>query len=469
MIARLSDSLDVRRRRLAVMLTRRNERYRRFPASFQQQSLWFLEQLDPESPAYHVSLAWDYAEPRDRAVLLRALAALAGRHPTLRTTPAVDQVSYTVVQCVHPDMPLTLGHTDLSGLTAAEAQREAAAFGRRHSTVPFDLESGPLLRAHLLDLPGGAQRLLLTMHHMVADGWSLHILTRDFEEFYAAFSAGREPQLAPPACHYHDWASWQRDQGDEGWAEHLAFYRKHLAGAPASIDLPTDRPRPPRPTHEAGCHEWTVSRRTAAALHEHAQKSGTTLYAVLLTALATVLHEWSGQDRVVIGTPVANRTHPALFDTVGYFVNTAVIPVDFRGAQTPETLLQRVHALALSVLDYQSLPFDKLVEDLAPPRSLAAHPVFQVMLALQNTPDAWATEQHRQPAGAAKFDLTFNAVESPDGLHLECVYSAELFDPATVERLCGEFTQTLRELCAGPGAPGSPARRGADHSPGEDT
>ncbi len=437
------EPVDVRRARLAELLRERNSHRRQFPMSFQQQGLWFVEQLYPGSAAYHVPLALRYAPARDPATLRSALSAVVAHHPVLRTTFGVDPIEHTPAQYVHRELPPAWS----SGAVPPEIEL-AGLIGAR-VVVPFDLEQGPLLRAHLFERSDGDQTLLITLHHLVADGWSLHLLIRDLDLAYAALAAGQEVKLERPGCDYHDWAAWQHRVGATRWSEHLAFYRRQLDPAPPCLALPTDRPRPAAPTHRAGRHTWTVPTRTLAGLHAVARAGGTTLYVVLLSALAVVLHRWSGQRHIVIGTPTANRAHPALHGVIGYFVNTAVVPIEVGPDDSAAALMSRVHALVLSVLSYQDLPFERLVEALAPARTLAVHPVFQVMFALQNTPQAWATEQHQQPTGAAKFDLTVDSVEAPDGLHLDCVYAAELFDVDTVERVAAQFTAVLVALAAG--------------------
>jgi hypothetical protein len=437
------ESVELRRGRLAALLRERNTHCRAFPMSFQQRGIWFIEQLHPGTAAYHVPLALDFAERRDPDLVRRAIAAVVAQHPALRTTFGMDGATFEAVQLVHSRITVPLAHTDLHGLPEPVARRQAHDLIRRHATAPFDLQSGPLIRTHLLESADRRQRLLVTVHHLVADGWSLHLLMRDLEDAYEALSRGQAPALRRPPRDYHDWSVWQRDCAERGWEPHLAYYREALHGVPARLELPTDRPRPAAPDLRAGRHEWTIPGTVLAGLRSRARTAGTTLYAVLLAALAVVLRRRTGQERVVIGTPMANRAHPMLQEVVGYFVNIGVIPVAVAGHDTVGSLLQQVHRLMLAALSFQDLPFERLVEALAPARSRSAHPVFQVMLALQNTPDAWKTERQQEPTDAAKFDLTFNAVEAPDGLRLDCVYASELFDPETIRALCDEFTRTL--------------------------
>lgn len=435
------ESVDVKRERLALQLRERNSRFRAFPMSFQQRGIWFIEQLHPGTSAYHVPLALEFPQPRAPHTVQRAIDAVVAHHPALRTTFGMDESTFEPIQRVHARIGVSLDHTDLSMLP--DPQPRLRELSHWHASVPFDLEDGPLIRAHLMTLPGQSQRLLLTLHHLIADGWSLHLLIRDLEAAYEAQSRQREPPLRRPPRDYHDWSAWQRERAEEGWQSHLCYYRRVLGGSLSWPTMPTDRPRPAAPTFQAGRHEWIIPASVLAGLHARARSGGTTLYAVLLSALAAVLHRRTGQDKVVIGTPMANRAHPALQEVIGYFVNIGVIPVTVTEGDTVSSLLPQVHRLMLSALSFQDLPFERVVEALAPERRRAAHPIFQVMLALQNTPDAWETERLHEPTGAAKFDLTFNAVEAPDGLRLDCVYAAELFEPHSVVGLCDEFTRAL--------------------------
>jgi hypothetical protein len=435
------ESVDVKRERLAIQLRRRNSHLRAFPMSFQQRGIWFMEQLLPGTAAYHVPLALDFPEPRDPQTVRRAIDSVVAHHPSLRTTFGMDESTFEPVQRVHARIGVPLQCGDLSAL--ADPLPRMRELSRRHATTPFDLEGGPLMRANLLTLPKQSQRLLLTLHHLIADGWSLHLLIRDLEDAYEAQSRQREPQLRRAPRDYHDWSAWQHEHAGESWQPHLSYYREVLRDSSSWPALPTDRPRPAAPTLQAGRREWIIPGSVLAGLHARARRGGTTLYTVLLSALAAVVHRRTGQEKVVIGTPMANRTHPALHDVIGYFVNVGVIPVTVTADDTLSSLLPQVHRLMLSALSFQDLPFERLVEALAPERRRAAHPIFQVMLALQNTPDAWDTERLHEPTGAAKFDLTFNAVEAPEGLRIDCVYAAELFEPRSVARLCDEFTRAL--------------------------
>jgi hypothetical protein len=435
------ESLQARRERLAAQLRERNALFRAFPLSFQQRGIWFIEQFQPGTAAYHLPFALEFPERRDPQTVRRAIDALVAHHPALRTTFALDELTYEAIQRVHTRLCVPLRYSDLSAL--ADPQDRLRELSRQHATEPFDLECGPLIRVHLLELPGASQRLLVTLHHLIGDGWSLHLVMRDLEACYEALSRRREPALRRPPRDYHDWSVWQREHAWEGWQPHLDYYREALRGASSGRGGPPDRPGPGAPTLQAGRHVWTVPGDVLAGLHAQARGGGTTLYVVLLSALALALHRTTGQGRVVIGTPMANRAHPVVADVIGNFVNIGVMPVTVTAADTVTSLLPQLHRLMISALSFQDLPFERLVEALAPDRRRAAHPVLQVTLALQNTPDAWETERLNEPTGAAKFDLSFNAVEAPGGLRVDCVYAAELFEPATVSRLCDEFTRRL--------------------------
>lgn len=447
--------ITARRARLATLLSERNALARAFPMSFQQRGIWFIEQFQPGTAAYHLPLTLDFAEPRDLETWQRAIDAVVAHHPALRTTFGFDETTIEPVQRVHPRMSVPLSHSDLSALP--EPQSRLRELSREHTTTPFDLESGPLIRVHLVDLPGCRQRLLVTVHHLVGDGWSLHLLMRDLEGACEALAHGRAPALRRPPRDYHDWSVWQREYADEGWRSHLDYYRDILRGSPAWPGLPTDRPRPAAPTLAARRHEWTIPDRVLAGLQAQARGGGTTLYTVLLAALAITIYRRTAQPKVVIGTPMANRAHPALEEVIGNFVNMGVMPVTVSAADTLTSLLPQVHRLMVSAVSFQDLPFERLVDTLGPDRRRAGGPVLQVTLALQNTPDAWETERFNEPTGAAKFDLSLNAVQAPDGLRVDCVYATELFEPATAVSLCDELTRVLAAAAAGPDSTGSAA------------
>lgn len=445
------ESIGVRRARLATLLRARSALFRAFPMSFQQRGIWFIEQFQPGTAAYHLPLTLDIAEPRDQEVWRRASDAVVAHHPSLRTTFGFDGTTFEPIQRVHPRMSVPLSHSDLSA--RPDGQSRLRELSRQHTTAPFDLENGPLVRMHLVNLPGRRQRLLVTLHHLVADGWSLHLLKRDLELACQALSQGRAPALRRPPRDYHDWSVWQREYAEASWRPPLGYYRDLLAGWSAWPGLPTDRPRPAAPTLEARRHEWTIPDRVLAGLQALARGSGTTLYSVLLSALALTIYRRTAQPKVVIGTPMANRAHRTLEEVIGNFVNMGVMPVTVSAADTLISLLPQVHELMVSALSFQDLPFERLVEALGPDRRRAgAAPVLQVTLALQNTPDAWETERFNEPTGVAKFDLSFNAVQAPDGLRVDCVYATELFGSATVAALCDELTRALAAGAAGAAA-----------------
>ena len=429
--------------------------------SFAQERLWFLERLTRGSAAYHLPGALCLSGRLDAAALARALNEVARRHQVLRSAypEAAGRPSVVVLRGVERRLPLV----DLARLGEAAAGVAAgigAALGRR----PFDLAAGPPLRAALLRLAPEEHWLVLVLHHIAADGWSLGILAGELAVLHAAFAAGRPSPLGELPVQYSDFARWQR-----GWlvgealAAHLAFWRRALAGAPARLQLPADRPRPPAPSFRGERIAALAPPGLAAELRGAARRNGATLFMVLLATLDLLLQRSTGQQDLVVGAAIANRERLEIEGLIGCFVNTLALRADLSGRPSLDELLRQVRETSLAAYAHQDLPFEKLVEALAAERDPGTTPVFQVLLVLQNT---WAGAGAWHDAGAplvmrprqlaiaaAKFDLTLDAAETPRGLELSFELSRDLFDAATVKRLAGHYLALLAAL------PGDPARR----------
>ncbi|HEX6863493.1 MAG TPA: condensation domain-containing protein, partial [Thermoanaerobaculia bacterium] len=393
------------------------------PLSFAQERLWFLHRLAPESPAYNMPAALRLSGDLDPAALERVLQEIVRRHETLRTTfPETDGEPR---QRVHPFQAFALPVIDLPEALAPDTERLI----REEAARPFDLRQGPLLRALLLRLGEREWIALFCLHHVISDGWSMGVLVRETAALYAG---GTLPELP---VQYADFAVWQRGwlQG-EVLASQVAWWREALADAPAVIDLPLDRPRSPG----SGPAGIAKAKYPAAALRELGRREGATLFMVLLAAFQAVLHRLTGEDDVVVGTPIAGRTHAGLEGLIGFFVNTLALRSRLDGEPTFRELLARSRATALGAYAHQDLPFERLVEELRVERSLHHAPVFQVMLVLQNAPMAelalpgLALSSLALASGTAKFELSLSAAE--DG-SMALEYDARLFDEATAARL----------------------------------
>ncbi|HEX6372562.1 MAG TPA: condensation domain-containing protein, partial [Longimicrobium sp.] len=355
------------------------------PLSFSQQRLWVLDRLDPGSTAFNLHRPLRLTGVLDVAALERALDALRARHESLRTVFA-EGADGAPVQVIHPFAPTPLPVEDLSAL--AEEEREAAVGARVHADAGtgFDLVAGPLFRARLLRLRTDEHVLLLAIHHVIADGWSLGIMARELGALYAAFQAGAPDPLPPLPVQYADYAQWQREHlTGETLEKQRAFWRAALAGAPPALELPTDAPRPPSERHRGRVWRDRIEPALASRIRALAQEEGTTPFAVLLAGLRAVLARWSGQEDVVIGAPVAGRGRTEVEGLIGFFVNTLPLRGPVLADDTFRALVRREKAATLAAFDHQDLPFERIVEELRIPRDLSRNPVFQVSLMLQNT------------------------------------------------------------------------------------
>ncbi|HEX8135644.1 MAG TPA: condensation domain-containing protein, partial [Actinomycetes bacterium] len=420
--------------------------------SFAQHRLWLLERLQPSGAAYNLVLALRLSGPLDPAALAVALAGVVDRHEVLRTR--FSETAGGPWQEVLPAWAPALPVIDFGSVPAAlrdEALRQLAQAAVRQ---PFDLAAAPPLRACLLRLEPGEHLFLLTLHHAVSDGLSQDILRRELAALYTAAAEGRPSPLPGLALQYADYALWQREWlGGETLAEQLLVWRRRLAGVPA-LELPTDRPRPAVWTFRGAVHSAPLSADLAAALHRLARREGATPFMVVLAAFQTLLGRTSGQDDFAVGSPSANR-RPEVEGMVGFFVNMLPLRASLSGAPAFRGLLARVREAALEAYGHQDLPFERLVEELAPERDLGRNPVFQVTFQLfhEAPPPAFAglaTAAVDPGTGTAKFDLSLEVVEGGGGLTAVWEYATDLFDAATVRRLAGHLGSLLAGALAAP-------------------
>ncbi|HEU0079980.1 MAG TPA: amino acid adenylation domain-containing protein, partial [Longimicrobiaceae bacterium] len=428
------------------------------PCSFAQERLWFLDQMDPGNASYNVPLARRLRGDLRPGALERALEEIVRRHEVLRTTFA--PADGRLVQVGHPAPPVPLPLVDLAALTASARQAALRALARGAATAPFDLGAGPLYRAGLVRLEETDHVLLWTVHHIVSDGWSSGVFSGELSALYDAFARGAPSPLPELPVQYADYAAWQRRSlAGERLEAQLDFWRAQLGGAPALLELPTDRPRPAVQSH-AGAHETLVlDAELTQGLRALGRREGATLFMVLLCAWQALLSRYSGQTDVVVGSPIAGRTRPELERLIGFFVNMLALRAELEGEPSFTALLGQARERTLGAYEYQEIPFERLVEELAPERSLSHGPLFQVVFALQNVPAQTLSlaglELRSLGADTAstRFDLTLNLTDAGEKLGGVLFYRTELFDAATARRITEHLTALLR------GAVAEPARR----------
>ncbi len=458
------------------------------PLSFSQQRLWFLDQLEPGSPLYNLFTAVRLAGPLDRPALERSLAAIVQRHEVLRTRfPTVDGRPR---QEIAPAQALGILFRDLGVLPAEEREAEARRAALEEARQPFDLGRGPLVRVTLLRIDEQQHILLLTMHHIISDGWSTGIFVREVAAFYtayatkksaplpaqsaplsAALSAPPEGQSAPlPALpiQYADFAAWQRQWMQGAVQERqLAYWKRQLANLPA-LALPADRPRPPVQHFQGAACTLTLPAALVEALAEVSRQAEASLFMTLLAAFQALLARYSGQTNIAVGSPIANRNHAQIQGLIGFFVNMLVLRTDLSGNPTFRELLGRVRTVALDAYAHQDLPFERLVEELHPQRDLSRNPLFQVAFTLDNTPDGREGGREGGPNmvlggltlsqlavdnGVAKFDLTLNVWHIGQELLVRMEYNTDLFEDATIRRMIGHFETLLKAITIDPALP----------------
>ncbi|WP_431886953.1 amino acid adenylation domain-containing protein [Micromonospora wenchangensis] len=439
-------------------IERRAHPGRPVPVAFAQRQLWFLDQLAPGNPFYNNPIAFDLTGTLDTAALTRALTEVVRRHEALRTVFTL--VDGEPCQVVRPAGPVALPVTDLTALPGPQRSRHADEATVVEARTPFDLATGPLLRSSLLRLAPDEHRWLLTVHHMVADGWSVGILLGELAALYGAYTRGGAGALTELPVQYPDYVLWQRRQLDGGERERqLGYWTRTLAGAPALLALPTDRPRPAVQRYRGDCHATTVDAAVLHGLREVGRAGDATLFMTLMAALSVLLWRYSGQDDVCVGTPFANRNHRDVEGLIGHFVNTVVIRNRLDPEQPFAALLADVRRHALDAYAHPDLPFEQLVDALNPQRDGSYSPLFQVMLVLQNIPrgqlelPGLALRPLSSSTGAAKFDLSVEVLEHRDALHVVVEYDTDLFDAATITRLTGHFVHLLGQVAADPATP----------------
>lgn len=422
------------------------------PLSFAQQRLWFLDQFEPGETAYSMPRAIRFFGNLNAQALELALAELIGRHESLRTTFEAHEGRPR--QIIGPVLPFALTTTDLSNLPAAQREQQARQLAQAEVERPFDLRSGPLFRIELLRLADNSHVLLWNMHHIISDGWSMGILLSELGKVYGCFNRGEPPTLAPLPIQYADYAIWQREWlSGERLAEQITYWREQLAGAPAVLELPLDHQRPAHQNFRGHTHRMRVGADLAAQIKEMSRKSGGTLFMALLATFTLLLHRYSRQRDIVVGTPVAGRNRSEVEALIGFFVNTLVLRTKIDSRWSFQELLSATREICLQAYAHQDMPFEKLVEELQPERSLSHAPLCQVAVALQSVSqpvprlvglEASPFELNRD---TAKFDLMLSFAESRGGdLRGTFQYASDLFEAATIERMAVHYQQLLRTV-----------------------
>src|SRR5580700_359223 len=421
-----------------------------FRASFSQERQWILDQLQADPQVYNMPFAVRLLGRVDAGGLERALGEIVSRHESLRTTFRFVDGQLTQVIAAH--MPLTLPVDELRDGTALDAEMVQEA------ERPFDLAEGPLIRARLLRLGGREHVLLLTLHHIVADDWSMGVFVSELAALYGAFARGETSPLAELPVQYADFAAWQREQlQGERLEEQLGYWRERLGDGVAALDLPADRPRPPVQTYHGADVRVGLPAGCARQLRQAGGDQDATLFMTLLAGLSALLGRYTGQDDLAVGTFIANRPRAELEGLIGFFVNTLALRVDVGGDPTFAELLARARETCLGAYAHQDIPFEKLLEELHPERDLSRTPFFQVMLVVHNAPlpplelPGASMRLLSLPARRAHFDLTVHVEEQDDGLIARFEYNTDLFDEATIAALAGHYRRLLEAAAADPG------------------
>ena len=424
------------------------------PLSFAQERLWFLERLEPGGAAYNLGVALALHGPLDVAAWRRAVGEVVRRHEALRTR--FREGAEGPFAELMPAAAVTVELVDLTGLSQAARDAEARRRALLQARRPFDLAAGPPLRVSLLRLAPEEHWAFFTVHHVAADGWSVRLLLGELSALYGAFAAGDSSPLPELPIQYADYAAWQREWlRGEALECQLAFWRERLAG-PTVLDLPTDRPRPPVQSFRGDTLPVALPPELALGLRRVGREAGGTLFMTLLAAFQALLARYAGQEAVSVGTPIAGRTRVEIETLIGLFVNTLVLRTDFAGDPSFATALGRVREAALEAHAHQDLPFEKLVEELRPERSLAHASLFQVMFGMQNVAgDETAfsglavTPLHAERA-AAQFDLTLSFFDTGGSVRGRLEYATDLFERATIERLWGHLSTLLQGVVEEP-------------------
>ena len=438
----------------AVILPQRRDT-NRFPLSFAQQRLWFLDQLEPDSAVYNIPDTHSFNGPLNLRALERSLSEIVRRHEVLRTT--FHSIDGEPVQVIAEAQPQQLEVIDLSELPQAEREAKAERMANEETMQPFDLTRGPLFRFRLVRLGAEQHILLLTMHHIISDGWSLGVLGRELAALYQAYSTGESSPLPELGIQYADFAVWQREwlQG-ETLEKQLAYWREQLGGELPVLELTTDLPRPPVQTYRGKVVDAELSLEVREQLKQIGRESGATFFMTLMAAFNVLLWRYTQQEEILVGTPIANRNRAEIEGLIGFFVNTLVLRSKLNPQITFRDFLAQVRETTLGAYGHQDVPFEKLVEELQPERSLNRQPLFQVLFTLQVAEELklgglelnWMDTK----SDVTKFDLSLFMTEIETGLYSWFEYNSDLFERPTIARMVQHFHTLLEDIAANPDA-----------------
>lgn len=427
------------------------------PPSFAQLRLWFLNQLDPNSPVYNIPEAWLLNGPLNITALEKSFNEVVRRHEALRTTfVAVDGQP---VQVISPTLKIVLEITDISSFSDSEQRDETLRRARAEAARPFDLAKGPLLRGSLLRLNADKYVLLVTTHHIVSDAWSSRIFMHELSQLYEVFATGYPSPLPDLVVQYADFANWQRNYLEgEVTARQLSYWTKQLDQTSAVLNLPLDKPRPAIQTFHGASEPFTLPKRLSKALAELGHQENVTMFMTLLAAFQLLLHHYTGEDDISVGSPIAGRSHTEVERLIGFFVNTLVLRTDLSGNPTIRELLGRVREVALGAFDHQELPFERLVEEMRPKRGAGQTPLVQVMLVFEDNPPRPITLSElslvplNHDSETVKFDLVLYINYTGSELSGSFAYNTDLFEPKTIKRMAEHFQSLLQGIVANPDA-----------------
>ncbi|HEY0795432.1 MAG TPA: amino acid adenylation domain-containing protein [Acidisarcina sp.] len=426
-----------------------------FPLTFAQTRLWFLDQLEPDQTSYLVAWALRIDGNLNSGGLEHSINQVVRRHEIFRTTFKMsgEEPVQVVASSLHVPLPVI----DLSHLDLADREAEARRLAKAEADTPVSLSKGPLLRTQLLRLSANDHLLLLTTHHIVFDGWSRSILLRELSAAYESYVSGKPLNLPELAIQYGDFAAWQREHvSGENLARHFSYWEKQLQDSPEALELPTDRPRPAVQTYNGALSSVRISKGLTDALKSASRVHGVTLNMTMLAAFQVLLSRYSGQDDIVVGSPIANRNRSELEGLIGFFANTLVLRTRLDGDPAFSEVLRRVKETTLSADAHQDMPFEKLVEGLRPERSLSHSPLFQVLFSLRNTPPSQlrlgdlAMKFLGGGNATSKYDLSLYLEEDAEGIRGKLEYNMDLFDEATIVRMQGHYKVLLESAVAGP-------------------
>ena len=425
------------------------------PLSFSQQRLWFLDQLDPSKTNFHATAVWKLTGELNPDLLQQSLDEIVRRHESIRTTYQLkDGIP---AQIINPPVPFPLRLVDLTQLAPEAHDDEVQRLALADNRLAFDLGKDVMRRALLLRFSNQTHVLLFTHHHIASDGWSTNLFWRELSAIYTAYVQGSPSPLPKLPIQYADYACWQRENlRGEKLENLLRYWQRQLADAPASLNLPFDFPRPIEQKGIGKIYRFSLTQATTQALLNFSKKANVTLYMTLLAAFQLLLMRYSNQQDIVVGTSIANRQRPEIEGLIGMFVNTLVLRTNLAGNPTFLELLQRVREVTLAAFTHQDLPFERLVEALQPQRTLNQHPLFQVVLSLQNTPKSTLalagveTERIDIDCETAKYDLALSFAETATGLAGRIEYNSALFAPATIERMASHFATLITSIIEQP-------------------